>query len=252
MTAKPDREREMPEQASDVERLVAENLGLVYDAARKLARTGGPGPERGDLISAGVQGLIQAATNFDAGRGHAFSTLAVTRIRGAMLDELRRWDHTPRSVRKKERQIKHAEAALWAELKRRPGLEEIASYLEITTDDLHAWYLDVSRHVEESLDQSPSKRAEETSRLTVAEVVSDATPDIVETLGREDTVAVLEDCIRALPEREARVLALYYFEELRLREIADLLGVTESRVSQIRHGALKTLRSMMTQRGVEP
>lgn len=252
MSSKPDRRPPNSPERGDVEPLVAENLGLVYDAARKLARASGAGPERGDLISAGVQGLIQAATTFDPGRGHAFSTLAVTRIRGAMLDELRRWDHTPRSVRKKERQIKHAEGLLWAELKRQPTLDEIAESLEISSDELHTWYLDVSRHVEESLDRSPTKRPDEGGRLTVADVVADPTPDVVETLGREDTASILQDCIRQLPEREARVLALYYYEELRLREIADLLGVTESRVSQIRHGALKTLRSMMTERGVEP
>ena len=237
--------------ATDQDRLVTENLGLVYDLARKLERQGGPGPERGDLVSAGVQGLIQAARAFDPDRGLAFSTLAVVRIRGAMLDEVRRWDHTPRGVRKKERRIRASEAELHARLQRQPTPEEIAAELEMSPEELHRWHLDVARHVGESLDDSPSTRLHERRQIS-AEALVDEKSDVIEKLGREQSVEILQDCIRALPEREARVLALYYFEELRLREIAQILGVTESRISQIRHAALKTLRSMLIQSGVEP
>lgn len=235
----------------DVDTLVTENLGLVYDIVRKVARSAVTGPDRDDLVSAGVQGLIQAAHSYDPGRGLAFSTLAVTRIRGAMLDEMRRWDHTPRSVRRKERQLKRAEATLWTELGRRPRPAELAEVLEVTEEEVHAWLLDVSRHTEESLDQTHASRLDDGRGLSVLEVVPDDQPDAGDLVDRNQSVEILKNCIAALPEREARVLALYYFEELRLREIAQLLSVTESRVSQIRHGALQKLRVMMEEHGVD-
>lgn len=251
MSADPDRRHEEHEgEVSRTDRLVTDNLGLVYDTAKKLARPGGNGPERGDLVSAGVRGLIQAASTFEPERGLAFSTHAVTRIRGAMLDELRRWDKTPRSVRKKERTIKEAETLLWAELKRKPTVAELADYIGVDPEEIHGWETDVSRHVEDSLDRVAGQ-GEEEGRLSVSEVVPDDVLDVSEELGRQESVDILSECLQALPERERRVLALYYFEELRLRQIAELLGVTESRISQIRSGALKTLRSMMTQRGVD-
>jgi len=236
---------------TDTERLVTENLGLVYDTAKKLDRLGGTGPERGDLISAGVQGLIQAANTFDPSRGLAFSTLAVTRIRGSMLDEMRRWDIAPRSVRKKERQIKKCEADLRAQLQRQPTAQEVADELEISVEEVHNWYLDMTRHVEESLDQVPLGRHDETRRVAVVETIPDGSADVFDAIGKEEAVRILGGCIQSLPEREARVLALYYFEELRLREIAQLMGVTESRISQIRHGALKKLRVLLEEHGVD-
>lgn len=234
-----------------VDELVSENLGLVYDLARKMSRFGGNGPERDDLVSAGVQGLIQAAHAFDPGRGLAFSTLAVTRIRGAMLDELRRWDQTPRSVRKKERELKATEASLRASLGRRPTPDELAYALGIEVEELHDWYLDMTVHEPESLDRGVGGR-DEPGRRTTAETVPDPGQGAFEALGQAQSVEVLAECIQDLSERDRQVLALYYYEDLRLREIAQLIGVTESRISQIRHAALKTLRGMLSERGVEP
>jgi len=235
-----------------VDRLVRENLGLVYDAAKQLAHSGGMGPERGDLVSAGGQGLIQAASSFDPERGLAFSTLAVTRIRGAMLDEMRRWDGAPRSVRKRERTLREAEEELQAQLGRAPSSAEIANHLGVSAEDLHGWSHDVARHAEASLDDGPSSPSPDSeTRPSLSELVPDRAPTAADVVDRRETVALLSECIATLPERESRVLALYYFEDLRLREIADLMGVSESRISQIRHAALKTLRSMLQQRGVE-
>jgi RNA polymerase sigma factor for flagellar operon FliA len=231
--------------------LVAENLGLVYDVAGRLGRTSRQGLERGDLVSAGIGGLIQAARAFDPNRGLSFSTLAVTRIRGAMLDEMRRWDHTPRSVRKKERRIKATEAELQIRLRRQPSIKEIADELDVTPEVLHAWYLDLARHLGESFDDSPLARLYK-SQETALDHRACERSDVTERLVREESIATLKECIRTLPQRQARVIGLYYFEELRLREIAQLLGVTESRISQIRHAALRTLRSLLVQAGVEP
>ncbi|MEQ1856941.1 MAG: FliA/WhiG family RNA polymerase sigma factor [Longimicrobiales bacterium] len=231
--------------------MVVQNLGLVYDLAAKLQRSAGIGPERDDLVSAGVRGLIQAAENFDASRGLSFSTLAVARIRGAMLDELRGWDRVPRSVRQKERKVRAGEAALRARLHRQPTTEEVAAELSMSVEDLHGWYVDLAHHMDESLDESPTTHLYDSPRSTGRQV-ADGGQDVVDRLGREQAIGILERCIGDLPEREARVLALYYFEELRLREIAQILGVTESRVSQVRHSALAKLRSLLIQKGVEP
>lgn len=243
------RKKKIPTQ--DVDRLVNDNLGLVYDVARRLDRAGGQGPERGDLISAGVQGLIQAANSFDVDRGLAFSTLAVTRIRGAMLDELRRWDTTPRSLRKRERQLRSAESDLKAALGREPTIEEVANELDVSTEDVHGWRSDLNRHVEESLDHAAPARGEEFRGLSAVETTPDEGPSVEDTVSDAQTREILAGCIESLPEREARILALYYYEGLRLREIAQLMGVTESRISQIRQAALKTLRDLLSDHGVE-
>ncbi len=235
----------------DPDRLVSENLGLVYDAAAKLDRSGGLGPERGDLISAGVQGLIQAAHSFDPSRGHAFSTLAVTRIRGAMLDELRRWDRTPRSLRRREREMRSAETDLRLRLGRDPDPKELAEAMGVSPEEVHGLRSDLNRYHDESLDRTTGGPDPGTG-FTVAETTADDGPNIEDLVAHEETVAILADCMRKLPERESRVLSLYYYEELRLREIAELMGVTESRISQIRQAALKTLRTLLEADGIEP
>lgn len=234
----------------DPDRLVSENLGLVYDAAKKLDRAGGAGPERGDLISAGVQGLIQAAHSFDPSRGLAFSTLAVTRIRGAMLDELRRWDRTPRSLRQKERRLRAAEADLRISLGREPEPAELAEVMEVTTEEVHALRADLNRYAEESLDRTASG-PEHGAGFTVAETTPDDVPSVEDLVAHGETIEILAVCLQSMPERESRVLSLYYFEDLRLREIAQLMGVTESRISQIRQAALGTLRDVLAEHGVD-
>ena len=156
--------------AVDVDRLVSDNLGLVYDLARKMSRFGGQGPEKEDLVSAGVQGLIQAANSFDPRRGLAFSTLAVPRIRGAMLDELRRWDQKPRSIRQKERDLKASETLLRKQLGRQPTPDEVANALGIGLEELHEWYLDMSLHDPESLDRGLGNQDEPGRRLAVETV----------------------------------------------------------------------------------
>lgn len=234
----------------DVDRLVQENLGLVYDAARKLDRSGGTGPERGDLISAGVQGLIQAAHAFESSRGLQFSTLAVMRIKGAMLDELRRWDRTPRSLRRRERELRTVESELRTRLGREPDPVELADALGVPAEEVHLLRADLNRFSEESLDRTTGG-GEQGAGFSVAETTADEAPSIEEIVSHDETVEILAQCLEAMPERESRVLSLYYFEDLRLREIAQLMGVTESRISQIRQAALKSLRNVLEEHGVE-
>lgn len=228
--------------------LLESNMGLVRHVALKLARTAGPGVDADDLVSAGSVGLIQAVEAYEPERGHAFSTFAVMRIRGAILDELRRWDPAPRSVRKKQRALQKTEATLRQELQREPTPMEIAEDLELEVPDLHRWNDAVARTNVVSLHEPRTDDGTDTR----IEVVPGETGDEIEArVNHGEEVQILQGCMARLKERERQVLSLYYFEGLRLAGIAEILGVTESRVSQIRHAAMDTLRSMLSLHGVE-
>jgi len=211
--------------------LLRENLSLVHHVARKLARRLADDADVDELVSAGTLGLMSAAESFDPGRGLAFSTFAVPRIRGAMLDELRRQDHVPRSVRRKTRSMGQAR-------------ESLMHALGVDCTTLFRWTADVENAVHLPLDGH--SRASRDERLTRAELLGsdDELPD--ERLAREDEIAALRDAMLALDDQERTVLALYYFEELRSREIGELLGVSESRVSQLRARALSRLRGALS------
>ncbi|MEW5915358.1 MAG: FliA/WhiG family RNA polymerase sigma factor [Gemmatimonadota bacterium] len=218
---------------------VSRHLGLVYHVARSLSRKG-CGVELDELVSAGTIGLIEAAANFDSSRGHSFTTFATPRIRGAMLDELRRLDHVPRSIRRHSRAIAQATDALTGELGAVPDATQLAERLGVDRATVWRWTSEGEGAQVISLnsawngaDDSPTP--EETSAPA-------AVLDIDEALTREQEVAALREAILALGARERTVLALYYYEEMRLSQIAELLGVTESRVSQIRSRALSQLR----------
>lgn len=228
--------------------LLESHIGLVRHVALKLARTAGPGVDVDDLVSAGSVGLIQAVESYEPERGHAFSTFAVMRIRGAILDELRRWDPAPRSVRKKQRALQKSEASLRQELQREPTPAEIARDLELDVPDLHRWNDAVARTNVVSLHEPRNDDGSDTR----IEVVPGETGDEIESrINHGEEVEILQGCMARLKERERQVLSLYYFEGLRLAGIAEILGVTESRVSQIRHAAMNTLRSMLSLQGVE-
>lgn len=224
--------------------LLRENLSLVHHVARKLARRLADDADMDELVSAGTLGLMNAAESFDPGRGLAFSTYAVPRIRGAILDELRRQDHVPRSVRRKTRSIAQAHESLMHLLGRHPSSREVASELGVSCETLYRWTSDVETAVHLPLDGHG--RATSDERPTRAELLGsrDELPD--ERIAREDDIAVLRDAMLELGDQERTVLALYYFEDLGSREIGDLLGVSESRVSQIRVRAVDKLRTALT------
>jgi RNA polymerase sigma factor for flagellar operon FliA len=227
------------------QQLLARHLPLVHHVARQVLRTLTVDVELDDLVSAGSMGLINAIDSFDRSRGLAFSTYAAPRIRGAILDDLRRSDTVPRSIRRKQRQLAAAEEALSGSHDRKPADREVANLLGLDIETLWRWRAHTHEAVQVSLDQPintgpgrtamPAELIEGTSgRLTEEEVT------------HREEVAVLRDEILRLKERERIVLSLYYFEELKLHEIAKVLGLTESRVSQIRSKALLTLRSRMS------
>jgi RNA polymerase sigma factor for flagellar operon FliA len=221
-------------------------LGLVHHVAREIgART--PAVEVEELVSAGTIGLVRALDSFDLSRGLAFSTYAVRRIRGAILDDLRSRDWTPRSVRAKNRKLLAVTASLQAALGRAPEPREVAAALEIDLETYWQWKGASEGGVMLSFDGAamPGQR----SALTLEETLDDPDAPLPgQDLTREEQVEALRKAIDQLPEKERTVLALYYYEELNLRQIAEVLHVTESRISQIRSQALRRLRGRLGDR----
>lgn len=218
-------------------------LGLVHHSAHQLARRVSRDIEIDDLIGAGTLGLVQALEGFDPGRGLAFSTYAMPRIRGAMLDELRSRDWMPRSIRTRSRQLAGARANLQQSLGRQPSHEELAAELKIDLPTLWRWQEEIDGRVLLQLDGTHEGEEHDT-RLSesIADVLAG---DPGDALDEADTLARLREAFTQLSARDRLVLTLYYYEELNLREIGEVLHVSESRVSQIRTRALKRLRDLV-------
>ena len=221
--------------------LLLENLNLVHHVARQLSRSLAVESDFDELVSAGTIGLMSAAGSFDARRGLAFSTFAVPRIRGSILDELRRQDHVPRSVRRKARDISRTRERLMRQLGRTPDDSEMADQLGTDVQTFWRWQSDVEGSVHLSL---TTTAGEEGSTVpTRAEFLGNEEEGADERLAREDEVALLREAILRLNDQERTVLSLYYFEDLKSADIADVLDISESRVSQIRSKALGRLRA---------
>lgn len=227
------------------ETLLSQNLRLVHHVARQLTRRLRADVEFDDLVSAGTIGLVRAIENFDPSRGLAFSTFAAPRIRGAILDDLRRWDHVPRSVRRKQRQLSAAREALRGSLARQPQAEETAKKLGIGIETLWAWEWVAQDTIQVSIDRFLESEADGNPRTPLDFLVGESGEEIEEEVNHEQEVAILKEEIGRLKERERIVLSLYYFEELKLHEIATILELTESRISQIRSKAVATLRERL-------
>ena len=238
-------------QSGDVEarsELLRMHVGIVHFVARRLARSLSDEVELDELVSAGHVGLMAAVENFDESRGLAFTTFAATRVRGAMLDELRRLDHVPRSVRAKARELHTVRSALGNRLGRRPTQRELASEAGLPVDRLWQWQLDVERAGNVSLDAPVSELTGDVRSFGERLACQDMDP--ADRLDQDNARAVLLEAMSELGDAERRVLSMYFFEEKTLQEIAPHLGVSESRVSQIRSRALTRLRSRLENRGI--
>ncbi len=221
--------------------LLDRHLGLVYHAAREIARQVPPEIDLDDLIGAGTLGLVQALEGFDTSRGLAFSTYAMPRIRGAILDDLRRRDWTPRGVRARRRLIQDAHTDLMQQFGRTPAAEEMAARLEVDLATYWRWQKDVEGATLIALDEPLDSGSGETGGAAL-EVADPAAIEPHEALERAEVLESLREALGSLPERDRLVLALYYHEELNLKQIGEVLHVTESRVSQIRTRALARMR----------
>lgn len=224
--------------------LLQQHIGLVHHVARQLTPSAGADAEFDDLVSAGTIGLIHAVDTFDPKRGLAFSTYAAARIRGAILDDRRRRDHVPRSVRRKQRALKAAQEELRESLGREPEPAEIAATLGLDIEAYWKWRDQIPESERASLD-APVANAHSREITVVDVVVGDHGTETEDRINRQQEAELLAAEIGRLNKQERTVLALYYFEELKLHEIANVLGVTESRISQIRTRALRTLRERM-------
>ena len=192
-----------------------------------------------DLIQSGMIGLLEASGNFDHTKGASFETFAGIRIRGAMLDEIRRGDWTPRSVHKNSRMISEAIKILEADLGRDVTDIEVAEKLELSLNEYHQILNDVSSGKIIGIDDlGVSEDAFSHSKDNAVDEPYDQIEQVV-------FKKSLAECISSLPERESLVLSLYYDEELNLREIGQVLDVSESRVSQIHSQAMHRLKSRM-------
>ena len=201
--------------------------------------------EESDLISYGLIGLINAIERFDVEREIKFETYAITRIKGAIIDELRALDWVPRSVRSRAREIERAIAELEAKLGTAPTDEQIAEKIGISVGELEESLTDISRSSIAALDElwSVSGEGDQVSLLDTIEDTSGPRP--ADVLDETEMREALADAIARLPEREKLVVTLYYYEELTLREIGEVLGVTESRVSQLHTKAVLRLKARL-------
>jgi RNA polymerase sigma factor for flagellar operon FliA len=228
------------------ERLVVAYSPLVKFIAGRMSSSLPSHVEEGDLVSYGLLGLIGAIERFDLEREIKFETFAVARIKGAIIDELRSLDWVPRSVRSRARDIERANASLESELGRPPSDEEMAEKLGMDVSGFNDALLEIANSSVLALDDlwtfaDPEGGGGQISVLDTIRDPTAADPEAeAQTAELKDRLA---DAIESLPERERLVIALYYYESLTLREIGEVLGVTESRVSQLHTKAVLALRS---------
>jgi RNA polymerase sigma factor for flagellar operon FliA len=197
-----------------------------------------------DLYSAGLVGLLSALRQFDPKAGKSFESYARLRIRGAVLDELRRLDWVPRSVHVKARQIEATLRRLEQAKGRIPTDEEMAAALNISVEEYEQWVEQVRPATFISLDSSHQYEGEEGA--SQSETIQDERQeDPLEGTSRRELVRLIAERLERLPDMQRKVLALYYFEDLRLREIAEVFGLTESRICQIHAKAILTIRAAL-------
>ncbi len=221
--------------------LVVQYLDLIRYVVARLGRVSavaGRALEQEDLLQYGVLGLMNAIDRFSPAAGVKFETYAIPRIRGAILDEVRNLDWVPRSVRANARRIEHAAERVVQEVGREAAEEEIAGKLEISIEEFQKILKDAGA-VMTSARQGRHETAEPMDQ------VAEASPDPYQRLSDEESRTKLVEAIVDLPERSRKVIALYYYEGLKFGDIARLLKVSESRVSQIHSEVLRGLRTRL-------
>jgi RNA polymerase sigma factor for flagellar operon FliA len=230
------------------DRLILTYAPLVKYVAGRLGSGLPAHVDEGDLVSYGLLGLIGAIERFDPERDIKFETYAIARIKGSIIDELRSMDWVPRSVRARARDIERAIAALEAKLMRAPTDAEICEKLGISEGELDEALLEISRTSIAALDELwTGSSASGGDPVALIDTLEDKeSPEPQEAMAHTELREALADAISRLPEREKLVVTLYYYEELTLREIGEVLGVTESRVSQLHTKAILRLKARLT------
>jgi RNA polymerase sigma factor for flagellar operon FliA len=223
------------------ERLILEHLPQVRLIARRIQERLPENISLEDLVSTGVIGLISAIDNFDPAHNVKLKTYAEYKIRGAILDSLRGLDWAPRQKRRQAKQIEAAIAAAEQRLQRTPTEDEIAGQLEISIDEYHQWLVDIRGLNVASLEYAGNEDGKDLLHFIADE--GDHLPSTL--LERAELERLLASCIEQIPQIERTVLSLYYREELTLREIAQVVNLHESRISQLKSQAILRLRSSL-------
>jgi RNA polymerase sigma factor for flagellar operon FliA len=228
------------------ERLVVAYSPLVKYVSGRMASGLPAHVEEADLISYGLVGLISAIGRFEPEREIKFETYAITRIKGAIIDELRSLDWVPRSVRSRAREIEKANSKLEHLLQRAPTDDEMAAELGMSVEEFQEALLQISNSTVAALDELWTVSDASGDSVSLLDTLQDhGAPDPAAVMDATELKDRMADAIARLPEREKLVVALYYYENLTLREIGEVLGVTESRVSQLHTKAVLRLRSRL-------
>jgi len=227
------------------DRLILTYAPLVKYVAGRLGSGLPAHVEEGDLVSYGLLGLIGAIERYDPDRDVKFETYAIARIKGSIIDELRALDWVPRSVRARARDIERAVAELESKLGRAPNDDEIAAKLGLTEDELEESLTEISRSSIAALDELWTVSAGGDQIALIDTIEDTQGPEPQSALAQTELREAMADAIARLPEREKLVVTLYYYEELTLREIGEVLGVTESRVSQLHTKAILRLKARL-------
>jgi RNA polymerase sigma factor FliA len=218
---------------------------LVKYVAGRLASSLPQTVDTADLISYGIFGLIDAIEKFDPGRAIKFETYAISRIKGAIIDELRAMDWVPRSVRSRAREIEAAYVALENQLRRVPSDQEVADHMGISLKEFQDILAKLSYTSVVSFEELWVGGERDESQNAIGSIRDDTAEDPVTIFESAEIKDILAGAIDKLPERERTVIALYYYEGLTLKEIGQVLGVTESRVSQLHTKAVLRLRAKL-------
>jgi RNA polymerase sigma factor for flagellar operon FliA len=240
------RQAEGTKTGAEREQEILRHLPLVQTVVDRVCAHLPPTVDKEDLFHAGVIGLIDALARFDASRDNAFSTYAVMRIRGQIIDELRARDWVPRSARERARDYHRAVGDLSATLGRLPADAEVAKALGVDENELPEVERQAQLAAQVSID-APAGEDGVISSLIADRDTESANP--ARYMEREDLKRLLANALRTLTEQERLVVKLYYFENLLLKEIAAILGVTESRVCQINGRVMGLLRTRLTAHG---
>lgn len=220
------------------EQIIIEYAPLVKLVAGRLSMYLGYNVEYDDLVGYGIFGLIDAIDKFDYGKGIKFETYASLRIRGSILDQIRKMDWIPRSLRQKQKKIDSAMNKLETELGRVPSDEELAKELEISVDELVNWQGQANVSNVISLDEFMEASGEK----AVEPVKNNPFEMPEEVIEKQEIKRLLAESLENLTDKEKKVILLYYYEELTLKEISRVLDVSESRVSQLHTKALQKMR----------
>jgi RNA polymerase sigma factor for flagellar operon FliA len=227
------------------DRLILTYAPLVKYVAGRLGSGLPAHVDDDDLVSYGLLGLIGAIERFDPDRDIKFETYAIARIKGSIIDELRALDWVPRSVRSRAREIERSIADLESKLGRAPTDEEIAGKLGVSVDELNESLSEIGRTSIAALDELWTVSAGGDQIALIDTIEDDLGPNPQSALDETEMREAIAEAISRLPEREKLVVTLYYYEELTLREIGEVLGVTESRVSQLHTKAILRLKARL-------